>query len=208
MSGSYCVLLLFIAQKKIHMWVLCWLVTRVWLGKKHSGPLDEVFNLLKAQDPISCRGSRHLQFLGNPLCNKGFMKLLGVGKFRFKTLNGAARRGEEHCPYDSRYMVKGKRVPSEKWEQIHGFLMKLYLEVGEAIPDGLNSNKRPRHGNKRLDAPNLDRREMRHLPHGSINDYWHQCQAALPDLVVSRKLFCSEPLLSFWIYVLLLFCCC
>ena len=77
------------------------------------------------------------------------MKLVGLGKFRFKTLNGAARRGEEHCPYDGRYVVKGKRVPSEKWEKIHGFLMKLYLEVAEAIPDGLNSNKRPRHGHKK-----------------------------------------------------------
>ena len=124
------------------------------------------------------------------------MKLVGLGKFRFKTLNGAARRGEEHCPYDGRYVVKGKRVPSEKWEKIHGFLMKLYLEVAEAIPDGLNSNKRPRHGHKKTDAPSLDRREMRHLPHGSINDYWRQCQAALPDLLVSRKLFCSEPLLN------------
>ena len=167
--------------------------------------MGEVFNLLKAQDPIACRGSRHLQFLGNPLCNKGFMKLLGVGKYRFNTLSGAARRGEAHCPYDGRYMVRGKRVPSEKREQIHGFLMKLYLEVGEAIPDGLNSNKRPRHGDKRLDAPSLDRREIRHLPHGSINDYWRQCQAALPDVVVSRKLFCSESLFRLRSYFVLFF---
>lgn len=146
---------------------------------------------MKAQSGESCRGSRHLRFLGAPVCNRAFMKLLGVGKFRFQTLNRAARNKEDFCPYDGRYIARGKRAPSSKWEKVHGFLMQLYHQAAEPIPDGLNSNKRPRHSGKKTDSPHLDRTKIKHLPHGSINDYWRQCKAAFPNLVISRKLFCS-----------------
>ncbi|CAL1165232.1 unnamed protein product [Cladocopium goreaui] len=144
-----------------------------------------VFKILQDQDRESCRGSRHLRFLGHPVCNRAFMKIFGLGKHRFKTLSTAARKGEEFCPYDGRCIIRGKRTPSLKWEKVHGFLMQLYLEAAEPIPDGLNSNKRPRHGDKKTDAPDLDRSQLKHLPHGTINDYWRQCAAALPDLGVS-----------------------
>ncbi|CAL1141602.1 unnamed protein product [Cladocopium goreaui] len=38
---------------------------------------QHVFQVLKNQDQETCRGSRHLRFLGNPVCNRGFMKLFG-----------------------------------------------------------------------------------------------------------------------------------
>lgn len=161
----------------------------------------EVFKILQDQDRESCRGSRHLRFLGHPVCNRAFMKIFGLGKHRFKTLSTAARKGEEFCPYDGRCIIRGKRTPSLKWEKVHGFLMQLYLEAAEPIPDGLNSNKRPRHGDKKTDAPDLDRSQLKHLPHGTINDYWRQCAAALPDLGVSRKLFCSESCLNLWCHL-------
>ena len=160
-------------------------------------PVIEVFDLLKAQDSEAYRGSRHLRYLGLPLCNRGFIKLFGLGKNRFNTLNGAARRGEEHCPHDQRYVPRGKKVPSEKWVKVSEFLMRLYLEIAEPIPDGLNSNKRPRLGTQKLDGKHLDRSKIKHLPHGSINDYWRQCTAALPNLGVSRKFFCTETLAWF-----------
>lgn len=156
----------------------------------------QVFQVLKNQDQETCRGSRHLRFLGNPVCNRGFMKLFGVGKHRFNTLSTSARRGDEYCPYDGRYIARGKRLPTPKWEKVHGFLYQLYQEAGEHIPDKFNSNKRPRHAEKKTDDPNLDRSNLRHLPHGSINDYWRQCTAAFPELGVSRKLFCKESLLQ------------
>lgn len=182
-------------------WILLLYLIRIHVitsvNKSRSWPpvpiIPKVFSILKAQDQQACRGSRHLRFLGNPVCNRAFMMLFAIGKYRFKTLNGAARKGEEFCPFDGRYVIRGNRAPSTKWEKVHGFLMRLYLEVAEPIPDGLNSNKRPRHGSKKFDAANLDRSQMRHLPFGTINDYWRQCMAALPDLDVSRKLFCSAP---------------
>lgn len=135
---------------------------------------------------------RHIKLLGGRVCNKGFMKLVGIGKYRFNTLSTAARRGEEHCPFDGRYVIRGPQPSSTKREKVHNFLMQLYMTAAEPIPDGLNSNKRPRHGSKKLDSPTLDRSQMKHLPHGSITEYWSQCVAANPGLHISRKLFCSD----------------
>ena len=151
----------------------------------------QVFKLLQAQD-TACRGSRHIRFMGHLVCCRGFMKLLGVGKHRFATLHSAAQRGDEFCPYDGRYVIKEKRPPSDAWMKVHGYLTQLYSEAGEAIPDGWNSNKRPRSGLKKQDSANLDRTQMRHLPHASISDYWRQCVDAHPGVTISRKLFCAD----------------
>ena len=55
----------------------------------------------------------------------------------------------------------------------------------------MNSNKRPRHGVNKIDPPTMNREGIKHLPHGSINDYWMQCVAALPGVKISKKLFTS-----------------
>jgi len=105
----------------------------------------------------------------------------------------AAQKGQEHCPYDGRFVVKGKQTPSDTWDRVHMFLTQLYMEAAEPIPDGLNSNKRPRQGSKKRDSPHLDRSKMKHLPYGTISDYYRQCVAANPGHKIGRKLFCSDP---------------
>ncbi|CAL1148299.1 unnamed protein product [Cladocopium goreaui] len=78
-----------------------WLKQRKLMAKMEKLEKDDhVFKLLQAQAEESCRGSRHIRFLGKPVCNKGFMKLVGIGKYRFNTLSLAARNGEQFCPYD------------------------------------------------------------------------------------------------------------
>ena len=52
--------------------------------------------------------------------------------------------------------------------------MQLYLESAEHIPDGVNCKKKPRQGSKKLDRKGMDRSQIKHLPHGSINDYYVQ----------------------------------
>lgn len=169
-----------------------WLKQRKLMAKMEKLEKDDhVFKLLQAQAEESCRGSRHIRFLGKPVCNKGFMKLVGIGKYRFNTLSLAAHNGEQFCPYDGRYMMKEKKAPSEKWLAAHNFLTGLYVEIAEPIPDGLNSNKRPRSGSTKRDDPKIDRSKIKHLPHGSIVDYFSQCLAANPGLHISRKLFSS-----------------
>ena len=151
----------------------------------------EVFQLLKGQDS-ACRGARHIKYCGHLLCNRGFMRMFGLGKHRFHTLSSAARHGHQHCPFDGRYIAKGPKPQSPEREAVHQFLMELYVQAAEPIPDGLNSNKRPRQGLKRFDQKGLDRSKMKHLPPGSINDYYVQCVAANPGMTISRKLFSSE----------------
>ena len=154
----------------------------------------EVFSEMKVPNAEDiCRGSRYLKVCGQLVCGCGFMRLMGIGKRRFGTLGTAARRGEVHCPFDSRYIPRGQKEPGPKWQKVFDYLMDLDNQVAEHIPGGLNSNKRPRQGNFRFDNPNMDRSRIKHLPHGSINEYHKQCQAAVNDESISRKLFCSVP---------------
>lgn len=156
----------------------------------------EVFGELKLGIEDACRGSRRLKVCGQLVCGRGFMKLLGVGKRRFQKLGKAARMGEEYCPYDARYISRGQKEPGHKWQKVFDYLMDMYNNVAEHIPDGLNSNKRPRQGKFKLDDPNMDRSSIRHLPPGSISEYHKQCQNAVKDESISRKLFCSVPFLT------------
>lgn len=87
-------------------------------------------------------------------------------------------------------MVKARQL-------VYHFLMTLYTESAEPKPDGLNSNKRPRQGQYRFDPKNLDRSAMKHLPHGSIMDFYRQCQSQHPDTKIGLKLFNSVT--SIWI---------
>ena len=149
---------------------------------------SKVFKLLQRQDG-TCRGIRSIKFCDQMLCNKAFMRLVSVGKGRFHTINQAARRGEEWCPYDNRFVEKGPRVPNETRMAVHQFLSELYHEAAEYIPDGLNSNKRPRQGKRKIDGKDIDRTLIKHLPHGTINDYYLQCCSQNPRLKIGKKLF-------------------
>ena len=122
------------------------------------------------------------------------MKMMGIGKRRFNTLRTAVRSGEQFCPYDSRYIKTGPKTPSEKYKKVYNYLMEMYSNVAEVIPDGLNSNKRPRHGKGKIDSKN--RKNIKHLPPASISDYHRQCQAAAKDTSISRKLFCTVSCLN------------
>lgn len=93
-------------------------------------------------------------------------------------------------------MIKEKKAPSPAWEAVHSFLTGLWMDVAEPIPDGLNSNRRPRSGSSKRDAPDLDRSQLKHLPHASITEYWKQCADAFPHLHIGRKLFSSDPQLN------------
>ena len=124
------------------------------------------------------------------------MKMMGIGKRRFNTLGKAVRSGEQFCPYDTRYIKRGPDTPTEKYKKVYDYLMEMYTNVAEVIPDGLNSNKRPRHGKGKIDSRNMDRKKIKHLPPASISDYHRQCQAAAKDTSISRKLFCTVSCLN------------
>ena len=81
-------------------------------------------------------GIRHLAWQGHSLCNKGFMKVFGIGKGRFRTLFRAAKAGKDACPFDNRYVVRGLQPMTPAAELIHGFLTKLYLEQAEHLLTG------------------------------------------------------------------------
>ena len=152
--------------------------------------LAEVFNMIRGQDP-ACRGCRHLRLLGHPMCNKGFMRLLGIGKGRFRGFMDATRHGHETCPLDGRYMPGSPKKQSEKRAAVYDWLHNLYTTAGETLPDSnhTSSNKRPRHGKFKFDDENMDRSKLRHLPPGKFSDYFRLCSSDLNDIKISRKLF-------------------
>ena len=137
-----------------------------------------------------------MKYQGQPVCNRGFVKLLGMGTGRFQRMRTALRQGAQQCPFDARYIAKGPQPPSEAKDRVYSFLMQLYEHAAEPIPDGLNSNKRPRQGCHKRDRKGLDRSGIRHLPPGSISDYYVQCKSSNPTMTISKKLFSSAPELS------------
>lgn len=149
----------------------------------------EVFNMLRNHDDAPLRGCRSLTLLGHPICRRGFMKALGLGKGRFRSLNAAARSGLDVCPLDRRYMPKGAGPQSAKRSMVYDFLYYLYQTCGEELPDKHHSSKRPRHGKFKQDPKNLDLGKMRHLPPASFADYFRLCQMEHPDANISLKLF-------------------
>lgn len=170
-----------------------WLAERQLLCKFTKLEKDaHIFSLMKAASRRRS-GKTHLSYLGFSVCNKAFIRLLGIGKSRFGSLRKAVVSGQEYCPFDLRYGSKGPKIRSHTRECVHEFLTKLYLEVAEPIPDGINSNRRPRQGRYKLDRPNLDRSAIRHVPYGSISDYHRQCQLDYPAQKIGRKLFSAAP---------------
>lgn len=152
----------------------------------------KVFNLLRNQDNESYRGCRHLELFQEPVCNRGFMRLLGLGKSRFRKLHVAARDPEIYdCPVDGRFMPSGPRS-SQKEQLVFSFLDGLYQAAAESLPDcpaKHASNKRPRQGEFKRDDPNMDRSKIRHLPPGNIVDYLRLFRAEHPTVKVSNTLF-------------------
>lgn len=148
--------------------------------------------MLKGHDP-ACRGTRHLTLLGHAVCNRGFQRLLGIGKGRSRNLNKAASEGQEVAPLDGRYLPKGPVKQSHKRSLVYDFLYNLYITAGEVLPDSAHSssNKRPRQGSFKHDVKNLDRSKIRHLPPGKFTDYFRLCTAEFPQEKISKKLFTS-----------------
>ena len=132
------------------------------------------------------------------------MKFVSIGKSRFRTIYKAAKNGEASCPFDLRFCPRGEQTMGPKAECVHQFLTKLYEETAECLPDGINSNKRPRQGRDRFDPPEMDRDNVKHLPPGSIREYHAQCQALYPQHTISKKLFSSVSCLGFKQHFLIL----
>ena len=152
----------------------------------------EVFKLLQGHG-TSARGTRHLTFLGFRICNKSFMKMIGVGKHRFFNIRSAATPGLERFPTDQRFLPREGRPQSVKRQAVYDFLHGLYEQSAETLPDQhtSHSNKRPRQGPYKYDDPTLSRSEVRHLPPGKFMDYLRLCRLENPDFTISRQLFSS-----------------
>lgn len=156
-----------------------------------------------------------LRLLGEPVCQRSFRLLLGIGKFRYARLRRAAIRKED-CPVDGRFMPKRHTYmpPSSVRPQIVQFLEKLYNTVAEPLPesrardDGLQDpvelvsgpvkkrGKRPRHIFKE-DESDRHIAGVKFLPPGSILDYYDLCKHEYPSLSIGRKVFCRAPRLYY-----------
>ena len=108
-----------------------------------------------------CRGTRSLKLLDQVICNKGFMKLLSLGKQRFSSLRSAVINGQP-CPMDNRFFPQLPKAQTEKRAAIHDFLHGLYEQAAESLPDlhHSSSNKRPRRGQFRYDEKSMDKKNF------------------------------------------------
>ena len=164
-----------------------------FMGKNQSiVTISKVFQLMRGHDE-STRGCRHLTLLRQKICNRGFCKLLGIGRSRFRTLMGSLKNGQQFAPLDGRYMPREAPKQSAKREAIYDFLYELWMQAGETLPDRdhTSSNKRPRQGGLKFDDPQMDRSLIRHIPPGKIADYWRLCKLQHPEMTISKKIFSS-----------------
>ena len=160
------------------------------------GTSRQVFQLLQRQES-ACRGVTHILFLGEQVCNRGFLALMGVGKQRFAKMHKAVATGSEQCPFDLRCVPRARGPASDKRQKVHDFLMFLYETAAESLPDNMNSNRRPRQASRKIDPVNLDRSKVRHLPPGTYHDYLRLLRAQNPTEKFSYKLFADVPRLVF-----------
>ena len=111
----------------------------------------KVFNLLQGHEK-ACRGTRHLSLFGHEVCNKGWMKLVGIGKRRFLRIFNAVKNNEAVCPLDQRFIPREPKPPSVKRQAVYDFLHRLYEQAAEHLPDSnhSSSNKRPRQANTNM----------------------------------------------------------
>ena len=157
----------------------------------------KVFHLLRNQGEDRVRGCRSFQLLGEPVCQRGFVKLIWIGKLRFSRLLIPARNPDvSECPADGRYMPKGPQG-TLKEQYVFDYLQGLYESAAETLPDCPSnsvSNKRPRQYPYQRDSKDMNRANIRHLPPGTIKDYWRLMLAHDPTIRISSQLFAKSTL--------------
>ena len=152
--------------------------------------------MLQGRSSRSKAASRRLLLLGKPVCLKAFAGLLGLGTSRFRKLRKSALAGTS-CPVDGRFVAqkfrRGDGAASykllERRQHVVDFLQQLYHESAEPMPslshkagpgDGFmkfrrQRGRRPRHfwhrEQRKRDAAQNQRTEMRYLPPGTFADY-------------------------------------
>ena len=166
------------------------------------------------------KGVKSICFLGQPVCVAAISRLVGLGTERVTKMRRAFRQRED-CPTDGRLFGKARRFGDKKQtakrEVVHDFLHYLYTEVSEPMPETVTDvhegqslstivprmlrfrkarGKRPKMFEKRA-KEKIDEegaKKVRFLPPGSFTDYLKLLRARVPDVHVSLKLFCKEPL--------------
>ena len=170
----------------------------------------EVMNLLKMPGTGADTQFRLGQILlGNPVCQRSFRKLLGIGSNRYTKLKKAASEGLAMAPLD------GRRAPrrgthkhpqhASKRALVIEFLEELRNSISEPLPEANQDPKlalmrhpslfRRHRGRRPRAAAQVsrggDRSKMRLLPPGSFTDYLRLLQSRNPGVKISLKLFNS-----------------
>lgn len=168
----------------------------------------EVMTLLKMPRAGAGAQSRLGQILlGNPVCQRSFRKLVGIGSQRYTKLKKAVTDGLAMAPLDGRRVRRSGTHKQSKHAMkralVVEFLEELRNTISEPLPEA-NQNPTPalmrpqsvfrRHRGRRPRAAAQvcrggDRTKMRLLPPGSFTDYLRLLQSRNPSIKISLKLF-------------------
>ena len=165
------------------------------------------------RDSVDSSGRHGQSLLGNPVCQRAFRKLLGIGSGRFTRLKKSVAAGMEMAPLDGRRIERTKRHNTPKNVSkraiVYDFLEELRNSISEPLPEanqsrqdaaggkkGLMSFRRHRGRRPRSAAASSrggDRSSMRLLPPGTFSDYLRVLQSRHPNTKFSLKLFNKVP---------------
>jgi len=129
---------------------------------------------------------------GERVCVQTCMKVWGIGSGRLNKIRGAVSRGDPGPPQDLRYLKKVFERDSPKLACITSFLREVYESEAETLPEELVDDSDA--DGSDAPAPWLDielaggggggapsHLETRHLPPGSVFEYWRMYQQTHPE---------------------------
>ena len=134
------------------------------------------------------------EICGERVCQWTFLRVWGVGAARLEKLRAAAARGDPSPPLDCRFVKKARLPDAPKAASITSFLREVYESEAETLPEEVDSDIDDSCAAAPLfdaaaggGAPRLV--ETRHLPPGSIFEYWQLYQKAHPQATTSYRYF-------------------
>ena len=155
---------------------------------------------LKAAHGVPLRYELHQR----RVCEKGYMKLLMVGRNRLHAIRQAAVQNKLGPPLDMRYLERSVGADGPRAAEVVSYLQELYESVAEILPedaaaadvqmlqeDAVVDLVAIDDGDEELDqpAPVGDLEERRYLPPGNITSLWKEHCDMRPESSVSLRTF-------------------
>ena len=141
-------------------------------------------------------------YLGHRVCEKGYRKLMRVGRMRLHNIRKAVCQHLLGPPLDMRHIRRPDAVDKPMAAQIITYLQELYESVAEVLPEDCDEvimqedaaleflgPECPETKKTKPDRVTEDGEERRYLPPGTVRTLWQEHSIMRPEHKVGRTTF-------------------